>query len=51
MKIKKVVAAARCLVEDLEMLASGEWVPDEGSIQASLENAMLVLDSLEEREV
>jgi len=40
MKIKEVAA-----------LASGEWVPDECSIQASLENAILVLDFLEEREV
>lgn len=38
--------AATCLVEDLHMLMDGTWVPDADSCQASVDNAVLLADSL-----
>ena len=46
MKLSESRQAARCLVEDMEMLLSGEWEPEPGSIQDSLDNAIEVSEAL-----
>ena len=44
MNREKILEAAQHLVRDLEMLKEGTWVPDKHSINASLENADLIVE-------
>lgn len=50
MKLKtvKLQAAADCIVDDLNMLQDGAWVPDAASCQASIDNAVLVASFMDE---
>lgn len=40
-------AAVSCLIEDMELLQSGDWVPDDDSCEASLDSLQLVKKFLE----
>ena len=42
----KLTEAANCLVTDLNMLQDGTWEPDSDSCQASIDNAVLLADSM-----
>ena len=38
MKKEEILILLNLVIEDLEMLKSGDWEPDEDSINASIEN-------------
>lgn len=44
MKKDEILALLNLVIEDLELLKNGQWVPDEESINATIEN----LNSIEE---
>jgi hypothetical protein len=46
MDFEKMQAAAAHLVDDLNMLMDGTWVPDPDTFQASIDNAVLLSEGL-----
>jgi len=45
---EQAAEAAGCVAEDLHMLRLGQWVPDDSSIEASQDNAELVVEFLKQ---
>jgi hypothetical protein len=39
---KDVIQAINCLKEDMELLRDGSWIPDDHSIDASVDNLELI---------
>ena len=47
MNKERIRKALELVLTDLQMLKSGEWSPDKGSVQASIDNVELIASELE----